>query len=259
MHNTIKTIQWNIGAGKVRAADADPLAGSSYATDDLPSIIELLRSEAPDIITLQETHADENRDQIADIARGLGYEYYTSDYFSDSHIEAGQKLGQGIISRLPMANPTSVLFTNPLFEVTWRNGTSAVTHDKGITSCTLSANGLQLTVKTLHLIPFDPFKVDPLSAAAKPIFMDVQSKLVDVSEHMLIQGDFNLGSHNPPTEKVMPALAKAGLHELEHTEPTIPYGEWPDRVLYKGLKLIDSKIMSKALTDHYPVVATFEI
>lgn len=69
----IKTVQWNIGGGKLLTEGADPLLLSSYREEGLPQIIELLRELNPDIITLQETHALNGHSQPERIAQALGY------------------------------------------------------------------------------------------------------------------------------------------------------------------------------------------
>ncbi len=64
----IKTIQWNIGGGKIRSANA-PVEGP-YDKDGMVHIVGLLRKYNPDIITLQETHADDKIVQAEIIATG---------------------------------------------------------------------------------------------------------------------------------------------------------------------------------------------
>ncbi len=259
MAQTIKSIQWNVGAGKFRLKDDDALVGGSYNLDDIDNVIEVLRLENPDIITLQEVHADDKRNQVEIIAQGLGYSYYVSDFYSESHLEYGQRLGQGIIARFPITNHKSRLFKNPLVKVIWKDGRAVTTHDNGVTSCIVEVGGVSLVVETLHLVPFDPFKIDLSSNVAKEVFSDVEDQLLDSSERLLIQGDLNLGHLNPRVREVMPRLSQAGIQELDLMAPTIPNGERPDRIMYRGLKVIDSKVSSSVLTDHYPVVATFQL
>ncbi|MEO7675059.1 MAG: endonuclease/exonuclease/phosphatase family protein [Pyrinomonadaceae bacterium] len=51
----IKIAQWNIGGGFVRRDGSDPLSSTSYTEDGLEQIIEILREENPDVVTLQKT------------------------------------------------------------------------------------------------------------------------------------------------------------------------------------------------------------
>lgn len=98
----IKTVQWNIGGGKFLTEGADPSLLKSYREDGLPKIIEILHAINPDIITLQETHASDGHSQPEEIAKALGYEGWINDEWADSHVEEGQRLGQGIVSRYPI-------------------------------------------------------------------------------------------------------------------------------------------------------------
>ncbi len=258
MTRLVKSLQWNIGAGRIRAQGADPLAAASYNLDGLRKVIELLRAEDPDIITLQEAHAGDGYNQVEMIAAMLGYAYSVSDFFSESHIEAGQRLGQGIISKFPISEHSSQVFINPRFEVIWKDGSSVTSHDKGITSCLINIDGASVATKTLHLVPFEPFKVDPGSDAAKPLFADVQQKLLDSHPQLLVQGDLNLGRLNERADVLMPDLSNMGLEELASVLPTMPNGQRPDRILYKGIEILGSRVLNTVLTDHYPVVVTFE-
>lgn len=47
----IKTLTWNIGGGKLLRGAGDPSPMASYTEDGLDSIANLLKSEAPDVIT----------------------------------------------------------------------------------------------------------------------------------------------------------------------------------------------------------------
>ena len=50
----IKTVTWNIGGGKHLKDGDDPLLMASYSIAAIAEIAEWLKSENPDIITIQE-------------------------------------------------------------------------------------------------------------------------------------------------------------------------------------------------------------
>lgn len=259
MEKKIKTLQWNIGGGKVRLKDADSRSSGSYNLDGFKDILAVVRAEKPDVITLQEVHSDDRENQVQIIAKTLGYPYSVSDFYSDSHIEQGQRLGQGIISRFPISDHAFQLFNNPEFKIVWKDGSTVTSHDKGLTSCRIIVDHTLITVQTLHLLPFDPFKIDPLSEAAALVFSDVQEKIRNSDQYLLIQGDFNLGSRNPDLKTLMPDIIDAATNEVPLAFPTIPNGEKPDRIAYRGLHLVNYKVIDTVLTDHYPIVVTFEL
>ncbi len=71
----IKTVTWNIGGGKHLKDGDDPLLMASYSIDAIAEIAEWLKSENPDIITIQEAQGDDNTNQIEEIAKLIGYDF----------------------------------------------------------------------------------------------------------------------------------------------------------------------------------------
>lgn len=94
----LKTVTWNIGGGRLLENGEDPTKMASYSVDGIESIAKWLGETSPDIVAVQEAHGDEDGNQIQYIAKCLGYDYYFYDPISDSHIDASQKLGNGLIS-----------------------------------------------------------------------------------------------------------------------------------------------------------------
>ena len=253
----LKTLTWNIGGGKLLQDGADPLRVVSYAENGLDAIAGLLESEKPDVIALQETQQKEGYDQVALIAGCLGYEHYFHDSTSDSHIDTDCRIGHCVISRYPISQHRFGLFENPNAQVTAEDGSTATTHDKGFSSCTVSVGGTQIEVTTLHLIPFRMFKIELESRTAQGILQDVAGKLVPAREKALIQGDFNID--RPGVQPYLrQLLVREGLAEVAIDEPTTPGGRRLDHILYRELALKSKRIGAGVRTDHYPVIATFE-
>ncbi len=254
----LTTLTWNIGGGKLLQDGADPLRIASPAENGLDVIARLLESERPGVITLQETQRKERHDQVELIAGSLGYEHYFHDSTSQSHIDTDCRLGHCVISKYPISQHRFGLFENPNAQVTREDGSTATTHDKGFSSCVVSIGDAQIEVTTLHLIPFSMFKIELESRTAQGILQDVAGKLLPTRDKALIQGDFNIDR-----PRVRPHLrqlfARAGLAEVAIDEPTTPGGRRYDHILYKGLALKSKRIVPGVRTDHYPVVATFEV
>lgn len=257
MSKKIKTIQWNIGGGKAKATESTTHLISEYNVDYLEQIISFLKRENPDVITLQEVHSNDKSNQVKTIAEALGYQYYVCDFSADSHIEEGQRLGQAIISKFQLSGHEYRQFFNPKFQVVWEDGTTATTHDKGITKTSFKINNTPVVIKTLHAIPFRRFKIDIDSLAAAPIISDMQEHILDSNDLVIVLGDFNI--NGPSILDVMPELLRQGFMEVSIDEPTTPKGYTIDRALYKGLKCIKTRVVSTVKTDHYPVVTEFEL
>lgn len=253
----MKTVQWNIGGGRVRK-DTAPVDGS-YDFDGLfPHIIETLIALAPDIVTLQEAHTSKVLVQAEVLAKALGLSYWVNDVYAPSHIENGQGLSQAILSRFPLSGHTFDLFLNPGLRRVWEDGNEAATHDKGVTrALAMLPGGVEIEVKTLHAVPFRKFDVDPLSEAMTPIRESMMALCQPTQSPFLLSGDFNFNA--PMVREYLPKLFDAGVEEIEMLEPTTPKGRTYDHILYMGMRLVSTGVISDVLTDHFPVVAEFEI
>lgn len=249
------TVQWNIGGAHIRTPDDDALAAASYANENLAYIIEKLKAYAPDIITLQETHADSNSNQAETIAKELGFQYVVNDSYDNSHIDATQKLSQSVISRFPITDHSFSLFFNPPYRKVMEDGSEWVSHDKGVSTVALDVEGKNLFVQTLHLIPFRKFAADMEDETGKKVRSSIESLVEKTKTPYLLQGDFN----HSDIKTLLPGIFIQELHELGGKEGTTPKGRIYDHVLYRGIKqaaepLVDSQV----LTDHYPIVCRFE-
>lgn len=254
----IKTIQWNIGGGKMRKKDDDPSDPLAYRHDSLREIINVLDKYNPDIITIQESHSDNNSNQAEIISSELGLKYFVSDVYAKSHLEEGQDLGQCIISRFPIEKHLFTLFKNPKLETKGPKGEHWKSHDKGVTSCFAQLDeSLSLNVKTSHSIPLRRFCIDSLSPLILPLRKDMARKLKPESELYIYQGDLNYDEFS--VAKYLPGLFVEDIKEIILDFPTTPKGRKYDHILYRNLKHKKSLVIKDVLTDHYPVFSEFQI
>jgi hypothetical protein len=77
--------------------------------------------------------------------------------------------------------------------VTWEDGSTATTHDKGFSSCVVSIGDTQIEVTTLHLIPFRMFKIELESETARGILHEIEAHRVGrahrpLSRHSHVRG-----------------------------------------------------------------------
>lgn len=249
----LKTITWNIGGGKHLKDGEDPLLMASYSVDAVIEIAEWLKMSNPDIITIQEAQGDKDTNQVEEIAKLLEYKYCFFDPTSSSHIDENKTLGNGVISKRPISNHSAGLFLNPNIETTIQ-GRHAVSHDKGWSTCTVNIDGYDISVTTLHLLPFRAFNVDFESKIGGEVLRNIESAILPKTPTALIQGDFNIDS--PQLAPILPNLL-VNMDEISLNEPTTPSGRRYDHVLYKGLELKSMQIDSNVKTDHYPVICEF--
>lgn len=252
----IKTLQWNIGGGKIRNPNSP--AEGPYDIDGIAYIVDLLKTHNPDIITLQETHADNRIVQSKSIAENIGLSYLINDIYDKSHIEDGQGLGQAIISRFPIGKHNFKFFFNPHFEIAGPDGGKWISHDKGVSKCFLQlSEEIQVEVATLHLIPFRKFEVDPLEEEFSYLRDNISELCSPSSNNFLLQGDFNFDDSSLKT--FLPSVFKQDVSEVLLEDPTTPKGRKYDHVVYRGLKHISSEVVSDVLTDHFPIISKFEL
>lgn len=251
-------MQWNIGGGKLLREGTDPTLLKSFTKDGLEEIIKVIKEKAPDIITLQETHASKGSSQAQSIAESLGYTYWYNDEYAQSHIEDGQRLGQAIISRFPVVEHSFQLFNNPNFEVIWEDGSFAKSHDKGRTRCKIRLpDGALVVVQTFHAVPFRRFKIDPKSEEAKTVLNDMSSKLLTSGQKSIIQADFNIDADK--LEELFPLLFSAGFKAAFQPNPTTTRGHTYDCLLSDGVKILECEVFKNVLTDHFPLITTLDV
>jgi endonuclease/exonuclease/phosphatase family metal-dependent hydrolase len=254
MAGELRTMQWNIGGGKILAEGQDPSQLAAYSDDGVQHIIDVIDDEEPNIITLQETHPD----IPAEIASALRYESWINHPVSASHIDPRYELGHGLVCDFPVVSDWYWELPNPQWETEWEDGSKATSHPKGISSYLLRLTyGKGLLVQNLHLTPFRRFGIEPDSAEADPILRAVEDRVGQRDGARLLQGDFNLDV--PSLRLVLPGLFEVGFSEVVQDEPTTPKGRRLDHVLYTGMRVIESTVIKDVLTDHYPIVTKFEL
>jgi len=252
----IKTLQWNIGGGKIRAGEADPTSIASYTQEDLEYIIRTIKKADPDIITLQETHANKKINQAKIIADLLGYKYFINDVYDVSHVDSGFGLGQAIIARFEMADHNFEFFHDLDISFIAPSGKKEKLHKKGLSSVKMQIGEESLTVMTLHNIPFRKIGLDPKSAEMRKLREDIENKISKYSGECLLQGDFNVNAGS--IKGFLPNILR-NFEEVLTDEPTTPKGRKYDHVLYRGLRFLKKTVDSTVLTDHYPIICEFEI
>lgn len=254
----IKTIQWNIGGGKIKKAKDDSTDVESYKYEGIDYIIDKLKSYNPDIITMQETHANDECTQAEVLSKELSLPYFFNDVYDYSHKEDGQKLGQAIISRFSLDSHNFELFINPRLRIIRPNGEEWITHNKGISTCMIEvADNYRLYIQTLHLVPFLKFGVEPLSEELKSIRKSISDKVLSNKVPFVLQGDFNYDDDR--IKKFLPEIFTEEMKEIKLNNPTTPRGRKYDHIIYSGLKISSFRIDDSVLTDHYPLCVEFEI
>lgn len=253
----LKTLQWNIGGAYIRNQDDLPEASSSYSNLNLEYIANIIKTFDPDIATFQETHSNADSTQVAYLAEKLSYPFFHNDTYDDSHIEKGQRLGQGILSKHTISNKSFTLYENPKLKIIRPSGEEWLSHDKGVSKFTIKVDKTPLSLKTSHAVPFKKFGADFLSEEMRHIRKDVTKKILPIYDLEILQGDFNYD--NESLKPIFPELFKQGMEEYLTYAPT-EYNKYRyDHVAFKGLTPIKLEIISDTLTDHCPLYCEFDL
>ncbi|HSW92662.1 MAG TPA: hypothetical protein VLH14_02125, partial [Patescibacteria group bacterium] len=160
-------------------------------------------------------------------------------------------------SKYPIVDHQTGFFNNPKVKVVWEDGSVATTFDKGYTNCIVKLGEVKLQVSTLHLTPFKRFNIELDSDIGRRMLQDVQEKVATKPEYYLLQGDFNINTKN--LEHFLPQMFEDGVKEIVTDEATTPKNQTYDHILYKGMREVEQRVDQTVLTDHYPIIATFEI
>ncbi len=235
---SFNALQWNIGGAP-----------------KLQGICRVIKELKPKIITLQEAHIGHDLNQIKEIAKRCGYKYWICDNYDVSHLDKTKMLSQGIISVFPLKKHSFFYFNLPRFNALIGNK-NIKSHIHGLTGCYLDFNGHSINIKTLHSLAYYKFGLGLNSPIIKQYRKQLESKLL--SKNIFIaQGDFNYDSKG--LKKFLPKLFNNKTKEVKLTGPTTPKGKFFDHVIFSGLKVLKTKIISSVPTDHYPILTTFVI
>jgi endonuclease/exonuclease/phosphatase (EEP) superfamily protein YafD len=249
----IKAVQWNIGGAKILQDGADPASPEAYTEDGLDHIIDVIKQESPDLVTLQEAH----QRLPFEIAHDLGYEGWVNHPVSPSHIDKREMLALGCVSKGYIYHDSLSPLTTPPWSMQIAEGVYVSPHKKAIANYLVGIDGGDtLAVQNLHLFPFRKLGVDSSSAKAEPVLREVEEKVGTWESPRLLQGDFNLNYES--LRPLLPGLFEAGFEEVEQHEITTPRNSRPDHVLYSGMTVVRSTVIKDVLTDHYPIVTTFQ-
>lgn len=253
-------LQWNIQAARVRRPNDDPLSMDSYTGDRPAYIGKYLADTAADFITLQEVHANRERDQAQEIASYLGTSYVATDSYGQSFMNPDYDICQSIISKYPIVEHA---YHKLEFEPYTPVNLGALdgeylAKDTGLTVATLDVNGSPVNIITLHMQPFSLFNIDPYGPDAAELRSSLESILSGLAKPWIMQGDFNVNCRS--ISQFLGGVAnRSDYVDLAQPQATIPAGHTIDHVACSGAGIVSNSVDATTLTDHYPVLTRFAI
>lgn len=252
--NRVKIATWNISGGVSKETDEniyfDQEKSSEIDETFLNDISRIINEEKIDIICFQEIITTERIHYIDKIVEKTNLKNSCSFELSECNLVKDANAGIAILSKYPINESSSKLFTNPKLSKTTSSGVTCSTYDKGCLVANIQAGDKSINVITNHGFPFRRF--DSAPEANIDIFAEFYDIIRDYNE-VVVTGDFN-------AENIMKLLPNANerLAEL-FGEVTTTDGKRFDNILIdKKFKMIDKKLI-KSKSDHFLCIATIKI
>ncbi len=255
----MKIVSWNIAGGcKVQS---DKLF--DYQQEDLSYFIEQLRRIDADVICLQESHTNDQRNLAVDIAERLGGYHVFNSPMSPSHINPDYRLSMAILAKEPFDSTALHEYPDPPFELQFADGRHAVRHAKG-----LQVVGYQgLHIANTHWLSLMPFGYGYASGEGRQFGdMLVHSMLEHLPDQVILCGDLNVGEFE--FDQLLVPLIET-LH-LQNALPDLPtyhlpgainpkVTNAPDRIYVSGSDfVVRASEVKPTESDHYLCWADIE-
>lgn len=266
----LRVMTYNIKHGQSNASCTQPprMPGQPPSADcnlDLAGTIAAIRAHAPDVVALQEVDRFWARsaytDQPAAIAAGLEMEHHcfgaNLDHGPDSHSTVPHQYGTALISRFPILSCTNTPLT-----------TFSGWEQRGILGAILNVGGVPTRVYSTHLQASRRVKGVFQSATPQRVLQvqDIMNLLSEVSDPVVLMGDFNAGSTSSEMKPLYTSLLdvwrEAGAGN-GNTSPAKITGDprsridyifvSPDVAISSVYVPIDGQ--TRLASDHYPVVS----
>lgn len=277
----LRVMTYNIKHGQSNAPCTQPplIAGQPPSPDcnlDLDRTIAVLRVHTPDIVGLQEVDRFWARSAYADepevIAAGLQTQHTcfapNLDHAADSHSTQPHQYGTAIVSRFPIISCSNTLLT-----------TFSGWEQRGVLGAIINVRGVATRFYSTHLqasrtvggvsdLSAIAHRAKAESGAPQRILQvqDILKLLSDVTDPIVLMGDFNAGSTATEMKPLYPRLldiwSEAGSGS-GNTSPARLTGNptsridyifvSPDVAIWSVNVPIDSQ--TRLASDHYPVVA----
>lgn len=215
----------------------------------LEQLGEFIKSESPDIVLLQEVDVYTNRERAPhqngkNFIAELGFYTQMMSLFGKSIAYEGGYYGLGILSKYPFVQTERFLL--PLVEEK-REQRSLLTARLELD------NGQNITVACTHLDLKPEIRIVQIEA--------INKLLKDKTDPIILAGDFNA---KPDSREIAEGM-KGWQHSCKKDAFTIPAKAPESKIDYifsypeEQWKVINSYVPEITLSDHRPVVASFEL
>lgn len=245
MSQSLRVATWNIaGARKMRSLDT-----FDYESQDTDYFADKLAELSPDVVCLQESHTSDKEIIAQAIAEKLGMTFVHNDVVSPSHIDSNYRLGNAIISRLPLVHKTDATYPYPDFANYFADGRPSVPHDKMIQIFEWAG----VTIANTQMLPLTIFGHSYDRGEGRQLARQIEKILIkNLRAPLVLCGDLN---HDQPAEIYPDLFSSLSLREALPDEMTRPNKEnvkkTPDHILVTPeCRIVDAKIVP-VQADHF--------
>jgi endonuclease/exonuclease/phosphatase family metal-dependent hydrolase len=214
------------------------LVRTSTQAANLLAIGDLLRTEQPTVVALQEAIHGPEGGQSAIIARHSGLEHWADDASATS---GPQRHASSLLSSVPLQNPRSEIL---------QRGT---TREKGWLEATIAVDafeGQRVRVVSVHL--------DPVSASARTRQVEqLASELERETLPLVVMGDFNCAWQEPGCVQSLATRLHLDAAPSDGTPTYAMFGirrslDWV--LVSPTLEVRSVRVLPVKLSDHRPIV-----
>lgn len=250
MDNFLRVAQFNISGGFYIGDESEEYLDREAATkvDDslFRETVEIINSEQIDVVCFQEIITNEEVAYIENIMKNTELNYKEVIELSPCNLVKDTDCGLAILSKFPITNVESGIFTNPKLSKTTSSGNTYYTYDKGFLMVEISKDGEKIKILTHHGFPYRRFNSTP--EANKKVFKEFDS-IIKRLDPDIVTGDFN---------------AECFIDMMEHTKATYQKGfDEPttvdnmkfDNILARQENTIINHKTRKTLSDHFMLIA----
>jgi endonuclease/exonuclease/phosphatase family metal-dependent hydrolase len=248
LNQKIKVLSWNIaGAHKART-----LAQWDYTEADLDYFADILAEHQPDIVCLQENHANGNNSYSEYLAKAAGCPYVYDFSINKSHIDPNYWLTLTVLSKFRAHSVNNVFFDNPGWEEELADGTPIVSFETGV----LMVRFADFWVYNVQFLPELLFKKDYRYGEGRTYVEKAMKKIGKRGGPLIMCGDFNSQKYEEMFDSV-PAHkgfknAMAGMKNRPTLNGPVP----SDGIYYKTDTFrLCARDVQKTETDHYLCIA----
>lgn len=217
---------------------------------DIDFFVSAVKKHGADICCFNEVRGegpiDGYTDQTNAIGDGLGFHRYFGEAIK---VGGTSPYGNAITSIYPFKSAETILIP-----ITLDRSEDSNYEPRCVIKAMADINGTEVCFLVCHM---------GLSNAERKNAVETLCKLIDeINSPVILTGDFNTF----PQDKVLEPLFER-LYDSDKKSATNNMSTYPsydpqtkiDYIFYRGLKCTESKVITEIYSDHFPIVADFEV